>query len=274
MIHRYILFIVLLTIVLWIVHDNTALDVRTIPIASKNLPAEFDGFRIAQVSDLHNAEFGKGNQKLISVLEQTDADMIVITGDMVDSRRTDVAVARAFAEQAVQIAPVYYVSGNHEARIPEEYEKLKQELTDAGVIVLEDSSVNVSVKEKTISLVGISEPTFDKERSVKEQLLQAVPDDENYKILLAHRPEYINEYAGKVDLVFSGHAHGGQFIIPFVGGLVAPGQGLFPKYYDGLYEDGGTSMIVSRGIGNSIFPFRINNRPVIVVAELMTLSDE
>lgn len=112
------------------------------------------------------------------------------------------------------------------------------------------------------------------EQNIAHQLMSTIPENDNYKVLLAHRPEYFEVYADKVDLVLSGHAHGGQFIIPFVGGLVAPGQGLLPKYYDGLYEYGTTSMIVSRGIGNSIFPFRINNRPVIVVAELMTLSDE
>lgn len=284
LINKYTYFIILSTVIvfliIWIAYSNTVLEINTINIESKHLPTEFNGFRIAQISDLHNAEFGNNNSKLISMLKQVDADIIVITGDVIDSRRTDVDIAILFAEQAVEIAPTYYVNGNHEARIPGKYEKMKQGFVEAGVIVLENSSVDFMVGEETISLVGISDPTFNKESvegtmesAVINQLLEAVPDNENYKILLAHRPEYINEYVGKVDLVFSGHAHGGQFVIPFVGGLVAPGQGLFPKYYDGLYTHDTTSMIVSRGIGNSIFPFRINNRPEIVVAELTELIE-
>lgn len=279
MIHKYTFFITLLIgialLIMWMIYSNTALDINIIPIESQHLPAEFNGFRIVQISDLHNAEFGANNKKLIAMLRQADTDIIVITGDIIDSRRTDVDAALSFAKQVVAIAPTYYVNGNHEARILENYEKLKQGFAEAGVIVLENLSADVIVGDETISLVGISDPTFNRESvegsvesTVKNQLSEAVPDNENFKILLAHRPEYINEYAEKVDLVFSGHAHGGQFIIPLVGGLVAPGQGLFPKYYDGLYTHGRTKMIVSRGIGNSIFPFRINNRPEIVVAEL------
>lgn len=283
MISRYIfsiLLIMLVLLIIWIAYSNVALDINKINIESKHLPTEFDGFKIAQISDFHNTEFGSDNTKLISLLKQSEADIIIITGDFIDARRTDVNIALSLAEQIAEIAPTYYVNGNHEARILEEYEKLKQGFAKAGVMVLENSSMDVMVGEKAISLVGISDPTFSKksvsntmESIIVEQLLEAVPDNENYKILLTHRTEYINEYAGKVDLVFSGHAHGGQIIIPFVGGLFAPGQGLFPKYYDGLYVQGETSVIVSRGIGNSIFPFRINNRPEIVVAELTALNE-
>lgn len=271
-----ILLLILILLIIWIAYGNSALEINTIMIKSKRLPKEFDGFKIAQVSDLHNAEFGDDNEKLIAMLKQTQADVIVITGDIIDSRRTDVDVALAFAEEVAKIAPTYYVNGNHEARVPQEYEKLKQGMIDAGVVILENTSVDITSGDKAITLVGISDPTFNNESSgatakevVENRLQSAIPDNDNYKILLAHKPEHINEYAGKVDLVFSGHAHGGQFIIPFIGGLIAPGQGLFPEYYDGLYERGEAKMIVSRGIGNSIFPFRVNNPPEIVVAELI-----
>lgn len=111
------------------------------------------------------------------------------------------------------------------------------------------------------------------EQNIAHQLVNVILDNENYKVLLAHRPEYFDVYAGKVDLVLSGHAHGGQFRIPFIGGLVAPGQGFFPEYYEGSHIKENTEMIVSRGIGNSIIPFRINNKPEIIVAELTKIAD-
>ena len=110
-------------------------------------------------------------------------------------------------------------------------------------------------------------------QNVSHQLMSVVPDNDNYKILLAHKPHYFDAYANQVDLVLSGHAHGGQFKIPFIGGVVAPGQGFFPEYYTGSYIKENTEMIVSRGIGNSIIPFRINNKPEIIIAELTKIED-
>ena len=271
---------VLILLIIWIAYGNTDLETNKYNIKSENIPAEFDNFRIVQVSDLHNSEFGKNNEKLIEMLKKADADIIAITGDIIDSRRTNVDIALSFANEAVKIAPTYYVNGNHESRVPEEYEKLKQGLTDAGVTILENSSVDITIGDETITLIGINDPTFRMElvddtieQNIAHQLVNVIPDNDNYKVLLAHRPEYFDVYAGKVDLVLSGHAHGGQFIIPFVGGFVAPGQGLFPEYYTGSYIKENTEMIVSRGIGNSIIPFRVNNKPEIVVAELTKIAN-
>ena len=271
---------VLILLIIWIAYCNTDLETNKFNIKSENIPAEFDNFRIVQVSDLHNSEFGKNNEKLIEMLKKADADIIAITGDIIDSRRTNVDIALSFANEAVKIAPTYYVNGNHESRVPEEYEKLKQGLTDAGVTILENSSADITIGDETITLIGINDPTFrmelvddTMEQNIAHQLVSVIPDNENYKVLLAHRPEYFDVYAGKVDLVLSGHAHGGQFIIPFVGGFVAPGQGFFPEYYTGSYIKENTEMIVSRGVGNSIIPFRINNKPEIIVAELTKIAD-
>ncbi len=272
---------VLILLFIWIDYCNTDLEINKFNVKSEKIPVGFDNFRIAQVSDLHNFEFGENNEKLITMLKQADADIVVITGDIIDSRKTDVDIALSFAKEAVKIAPTYYVNGNHESRVPEEYKKLKKGLIEAGVTVLENDAADIFIGDETITLIGINDPTFrmelvddTMEQNIAHQLMSVIPENDNYKVLLAHRPEYFDVYSDKVDLVLSGHAHGGQFIIPFVGGLVAPGQGLLPQYYDGLYKDSTTSMIVSRGIGNSIFPFRINNKPEIVVAELMMLSDE
>lgn len=271
---------VLILLIIWIAYGNTDLEIYKYNVKSEDIPSEFDNFRIVQISDLHNAEFGENNEKLLLMLKQADADIIAITGDMIDSRNTDIDVAISFAQKAVNIAPVYYVNGNHESRVLGEYEKLKQGLTDAGVTILENSSADITIGDETISLIGINDPTFrmelvddTMEQNIAHQLVNAIPDNDNYKVLLAHRPEYFDVYAGKVDLVLSGHAHGGQFRIPFIGGLVAPGQGFFPEYYEGSHIKENTEMIVSRGIGNSIIPFRINNKPEIIVAELTKIAD-
>ena len=271
---------VLILLIIWIAYGNTDLEINKFNIKSENIPAEFDNFRIVQVSDLHNSEFGENNEKLITMLKKADADIIAITGDMIDSRNTNVDVALTFVKEAVKIAPTYYVNGNHESRVPEEYEKLQKGLVEAGVTILENSSADITIGDETITLIGINDPTFrmelvddTMEQNIAHQLASVILDNANYKVLLAHRPEYFDVYAGKVDLILSGHAHGGQFIIPFVGGFVAPGQGLFPEYYSGSYIKENTEMIVSRGIGNSIIPFRVNNKPELIVAELTKISD-
>ena len=271
---------VLILLIIWIAYGNTDLEIYKYNVKSEDIPSEFDNFKIVQISDLHNAEFGENNEKLLLMLKQADADIIAITGDMIDSRNTDIDVAISFAQKAVNIAPVYYVNGNHESRVLGEYEKLKQGLTDAGVNILENSSADITIGDEAITLIGINDPTFrmdivddTMEQNIAHQLVNVIPGNDNYKVLLAHRPEYFDVYAGNVDLVLSGHAHGGQFRIPFIGGLVAPGQGFFPEYYEGSHIKENTEMIVSRGIGNSIIPFRINNKPEIIVAELTKIAE-
>ncbi len=265
-----------IVLILWIAWGNTALMVSEFTVTNESLPEAFDGFRIAQVSDLHNAEFGENNQKLLQMLQDTEPDIIVLTGDLVDSQHTDIDVALDFAEKAVLIAPVYYVTGNHEAGISR-YDNLKNGLETTGVTVLEDKCVSLERNGAQIQLIGLSDPSFttaytiwgDAATTVKNALNDLM-GKEGYTILLSHRPELFEAYAEMgVDLVFSGHAHGGQYRLPFVGGLIAPGQGFFPEYDAGLYTDGQTTMVVSRGLGNSILPFRVNNRPEIVVVELL-----
>lgn len=271
---------VLLILVLWTVWGNTALMVNTTIVSSDQIPAEFSGYRIAQVSDLHNAEFGTGNIKLLQIISENTPDIIVITGDLVDMNHTNIDIALDFAKNAIQIAPVYYVNGNHEAGLSQ-YDKLKEGLEAVGVIVLEDEVIQLNHNGSTLTLIGLSDPNyairndvFDETPAMVSTKLSGLQENENgYTILLSHRPELFETYVScGMDLVFSGHAHGGQFRLPFIGGLVAPNQGLFPKYDAGLYTDGTTNMIVSRGIGNSIIPIRFNNRPEVVLVELRAES--
>ena len=267
--------IVLICLTIWTLWGNTALKIKEYEILSDRIPQSFDGFRIAQISDLHNAEFGEENWKLLKILSQTDPDIIVLTGDLIDSRRTDLNVALDFAWQAGKIARVYYVSGNHEARVPE-YEDLKNGLVKAGVVILENQKVRITREGESITLMGIDDPSFredylfgDSESVARLAIEDLQNESDGYTILLSHRPELFDTYVDSgVDLVFSGHAHGGQFRLPFVGGLVAPNQGVFPRYDAGRFDEENTTMIVSRGVGNSIIPIRFNNRPEIVVAQL------
>ena len=266
---------VLITLVVWIAWGNTALELNTYTISSSKLPQGFGGYRIAHVSDLHNAEMGKDNEKLLTMLREANPDMIAITGDLIDSRNTDIEVALQFIREAVKIAPCYYVTGNHEARV-NEYGELKAGMEAAGVTVLEDAKFEISIDGETIMLIGVNDPSYqtdylfgDTKTVMNTKLEELHTEQDRFTILLSHRPELFETYVDHdLDLVLSGHAHGGQFRLPFIGGLVAPNQGLFPEYDAGIYAEGNTNMLVSRGVGNSILPFRINNRPEVILIEL------
>ena len=266
---------VLLAVTLWVIWGNTALELNEYTIAAEELPEAFAGYRIAHISDFHNTQIGGNNEKLLEIIRNAKPDMIAITGDLIDSRKTDVSVALHFAEEAMKIAPCYYVTGNHEARVPE-CDNLKSGLTDLGVVVLEDERWEIEQSGERIALIGVDDPSFhtdylfgDAATVMRDKLKKLKSEEEIYTVLLSHRPELFEIYAESgIDLILSGHAHGGQVRLPFVGGLVAPNQGLFPEYDAGLFAKETTNMIVSRGIGSSIIPIRVNNRPEVIVIEL------
>ena len=275
---RLIVFTVCLAAVLgvavWIAWGNTALELNTYTVLAEELPEAFDGYRITHISDLHNAQIGDNNEKLLETIRKAEPDIIAITGDLIDSRNTNIEIALHFAEEAMKIAPCYYVTGNHEARIPE-YDDLKSGLTGLGIVVLEDERLEIQRLGEKIAVIGVNDPSFETNylfgdaAAVLRLKLQEYKNEDTYTVLLSHRPELLETYAQcGVDLVLSGHAHGGQVRIPFVGGLVAPNQGLFPKYDAGMFIKENTTMIVSRGIGNSIIPIRVNNRPEVILIEL------
>lgn len=278
--HSCILTIVLsllLLFVFWIIWGNTTIKATIFHIHDANLPKGFDGYRIAQISDLHNAKFGSNNAGLLYMLRQQHPDIIVMTGDLVDSNHTDMDTAISFAAHAAEIAPCYYVTGNHEAWLKEEYDVLEKDLRACGVTVLRNQTDSLHANGDTLHLIGIDDPDFtesgnglfDLTAGIIQAEIQNTAAPEGYKILLSHRPEVFETYVeNNINLAFSGHAHGGQFRLPFIGGLIAPNQGFLPKYDGGVYQEGNTTMVVSRGIGNSIIPVRFNNRPEIVIAVL------
>ena len=263
----FILILVICALAVWIVKGNGNVAITEYTIENEKIPESFSGFKILHISDLHNAELGEDNEKVTLLAKTTDCDIIVMTGDMIDSRNTKVDVAVDFAKEMINIAPVYYVTGNHEARVREDYEKFREELIEIGVTVLENETVKIERNGEKISLVGIHDTGFDFNTGADYLVKGAIDESDDYKVLLSHRPEYFEKYDG-VDLIFSGHAHGGQIRLPFIGGLFAPGQGIFPKFDGGCYEKEGKAMVVSRGLGNSLFPVRINNNPEIVVVTL------
>lgn len=252
---------------------NNSLTVSSYVCKNKKIPESFEGYRIVQLSDVHNKDF-KG--RLSERVRELSPDMIVITGDLIDSRRTDISVAEKLITEIMPIAPVYYITGNHESRI-ESYSELRAMLEKNGVEVLDGRTVEIEKNGNSITLTGIGDAYFfgsgmlsEREILFADKLRELAENrGDNFGILLSHRPELIDIYADcGFDIAFTGHAHGGQIRLPFVGGVLTPNQGFFPEYDAGEFRKNGLMMIVSRGLGNSLFPFRIGNRPDIVLCEL------
>ncbi len=261
-----IVLLIVITLLLFCNFQNKHLETTHYTYEAEQLGVDLDGYRIVQISDLHNAKFGKNNQKLVDRIRECAPDMIVLTGDLVDSNHTNVDRAVQFVDEIVKICPVYYVTGNHEYWLDTyEYEKLMDGLASAGVVILDNQVVEISRGDAKFRLVGLDD------KSLADGTLEALLSDEKeLTVVLAHEPQYLARYAGTgVDFVLSGHAHGGQFRLPFVGGIVAPDQGFLPEYTAGEYYMNGTEMIVSRGLGNSVIPVRLFNYPEIVCVELV-----
>lgn len=252
---------------------NNSLSISRYTLTNAKVPQNFNGYRIVQLSDVHNKDFGG---KLSEKVKKLSPDIIVITGDLIDSRRTDISVSEKLIAELKPIAPIYYITGNHESRISS-YPDLRNMLEKNGVEVLDGKTVQIEKDGELISLTGIDDAMFfgsgtlDEKKAVFRQKLKELAEnrDDGFGILLSHRPELIDIYAEcGFDLAFTGHAHGGQIRLPFVGGILTPNQGFFPEYDAGEFKKDGLTMIVSRGLGNSVFPFRIGNRPDIVLCEL------
>lgn len=265
----------LFILVVWTIWGNVTVGVTRYTVTSNRLPHSFDGYKIAVVSDLHNAQFGNNNSQLVEKIKKEHPDIIAITGDFVDSNRTDIKIAIQLVSQLTEIAPCYYVTGNHEAWIKEKYNELEKGLIAEDVVALHDNVIQLTKGSESIQIAGMDDPDFtDRYTYIQKSMVQTricnMSLSDEYCILLSHRPETFESYVSEeVDLVLSGHAHGGQFRVPFIGGIIAPDQGLFPKFDAGKYIKNNTIMIVSRGIGNSIIPVRFNNRPEIVIVELI-----
>ncbi|MDY6826515.1 MAG: metallophosphoesterase [Bacillota bacterium] len=262
-------------IFIFLIWQNNSIVITRADYCSEKIPSQFDNFVIVHISDLHNKEFGKNQVVLLDKVRNINPDIIVVTGDLIDRRKYDLPAAMNFITGAVEIAPVYFVSGNHEAWSGE-YPEIRKRLIDAGVIVADDAESEIVRGESSIKILGVSDPYFLTSGYLEgtnvadmAKVLEQWSGYEGFKILLSHRPELFDLYwENNMDLIFVGHAHGGQIRMPFIGGLFAPDQGFFPEYTCGSYSQGSSTMFISRGLGNSVIPVRIFNRPEVVVVVL------
>ena len=271
--------IVMVLVLGFLYYENNSVDISHYAVDNIEIPMEFDGVKILQISDLHSKSFGKDQKRLIEIIRSLKPDFIFLTGDFIDYRSNRIEPCTDLISGIKDVSPIYFVTGNHEES-SSVFLTFKQMLQDNGVIILDDETAILKRGEGEILISGISDrEVLSNSQSgtgikFKRTLNSLAIDKDHYHILLAHRPELIHYYSeANFDLVFSGHAHGGQVRLPFVGGLVAPGQGLFPEYTENVHVVGATSMVISRGLGNSIIPQRLFNHPEIVVVTLNSSDD-
>ena len=265
-----------------IYYQNKRIDVTRYDVYDEKLPQGFDGVRIVQISDLHNSSFGKHNVRLIGEIKAAEPDYIFITGDYIDARKVDFKATDFLSQNITEIAPVYFCTGNHERRHAYVLKKLEKSFRKHGVRSLRNSYVYLSRSDSRIRLIGSDDPAFLKRKldnEEKEELLYErlshLCSERDYNILLSHKLNYYRIYESSgADLVFSGHAHGGQFRFPSGIPLYTPDEGFFPRYAQGLHKIGNMILIVSRGLGQSIIPFRINNSPELVIVTLHSSTGE
>ncbi|MGM9972785.1 MAG: metallophosphoesterase [Clostridiaceae bacterium] len=272
--------------------QNNYLKVSTYEYSSTRLPKAMKGTRIVQLSDLHSKVFP--NNTLINTVKNLKPHLIVFTGDLIDSRNYEEVNSLNTMEQLCKIAPVYFSPGNHENRREEFTASLEPKLKKAGVRILRNDGQLFIRNGVAIKILGVDDPlkesqSYDEilidEGYIKGYIKEAQSrlvnnpaashsvgmSGQGFTLLLSHRPEHLKAYAeADMDLVFSGHTHGGQMRIPFANqGLFAPNQGVLPKYTEGRHVRGNTTLFISRGLGNSSFPFRVFNRPEIIAVDLV-----
>ena len=245
------------------------LEISRYEVASQKLPESFDGFKIVQLSDLHGAEFGEDGMGLVEKVKELEPDIIALTGDFVTDEG-DLAAVKKLAGRLTELCPVYFVSGNHEFGSGLAI-KVRNILERAGVKYLSNEYLTISRGEDEILLGGVEDPLAYADMLSPDELAQKMNDaaPDAFKILLGHRNYWMTEYPElPVDLIFCGHAHGGLIRIPGVGGLIGTDRRLFPDFDAGEYNNGRYTLIVSRGLGNSVPIPRVFNRPEIVCVEL------
>lgn len=253
---------------------NNRIEITKYTYETDSLSVSFNGFRIVQLTDLHNKIYAEQNEALLRDVRDLKPDIIVITGDTIDaSNHTDVSAALLFLQQIKDIAPIYLVHGNHEHYLPKDVlSAFEEKIREYGIHLLNNETVQIeSSTGQTFSLIGLDDLSL--QANILKTLTEEADDD--FQILLAHEPQYLDAYYAEtgVDIVFSGHTHGGQWRIPFTHqGVYAPDQGLFPKYTDGLYTVKDTTMYLCRGLGNSGFPLRLFDHPEIVCVTFQTVS--
>lgn len=277
-----VIFVLILIIATIIYFDNNVLQVSHYKVTSHKIPTSFNGFKILQISDLHSKSFGKDNYRLINKISSENPDIIVMTGDMINTKDTDFKVFINLAKQVSKSYDTYYIVGNHEQNLSgNKLKALIDNLNTIGITILDNKKVTITKGDDNINLYGLwinlkyykdANNEYTKDIYFKTEQIETILgsyDSKTYNILLTHNPLYFDTYSNwGADLTLAGHIHGGMIRIPFMSGLLSPEKGFFPKYDAGKYLVNGKDLIVNRGLGNGDFGIRIFNRPDISVITL------
>ncbi len=279
--------VIMIALVSWVYFENNTLKVTYYEVASNKVPTAFDGFKIIQLTDLQGKQYGNGSRSLVKKIKDENPDIIVFTGDMLDSSSKNGDVIVDLVESLINDYPIYYISGNHEQIIHlNENNKwidlYESKLREIGVIFVDNDTTYIEKEGRKIKLSGVkldllyySSDTVLEEHDydftaemIDEKIGQS--EYEYFNIMLAHTPRYFSSYSmWGADLILAGHMHGGMIRIPGVGGVFSPSNEYFPEFDYGVYQDdSGSTMIVSGGLGNSPKGFRLLNRPEIVSISL------
>lgn len=249
---------------------NCSLQTAETALVSPALPPAFDGLRIVELADLHGRVFGRGSRRLLAAVRRAEPDLICIDGDLFDEH-TDLAMLPPLLRGLCAIAPVYYVTGNHEWRVPGLRGILAQ-MRACGVTVLQDDWRVLRRGEDALVLAGTDDPCGPAERKTPAELIADIRADAGeaaFLLLLTHRNDQLPQWSALgVQAVLAGHCHGGVVRLPFVGGLFGTDRRLFPAWDAGLYRQGETVLYVSRGLGYTNVHFRLFNRPEVAVIVL------
>lgn len=249
---------------------NCSLQTTETALVSPALPPAFDGLRIVELADLHGRVFGRGSRRLLAAVRRAEPDLICIDGDLFDEH-TDLAMLPPLLRGLCAIAPVYYVTGNHEWRVPGLRGILAQ-MRACGVTVLQDDWRVLRRGEDALVLAGTDDPCGPAERKTPAELIadiRAEAGEAAFLLLLTHRNDQLPQWSALgVQAVLAGHCHGGVVRLPFVGGLFGTDRRLFPAWDAGLYRQGETVLYVSRGLGYTNVHFRLFNRPEVAVIVL------
>lgn len=273
------LIIFIIAIILFFYYENNIIKITKIKL-KKDIKGKV---KIVHISDLHSKVFGNNNKVLVKKILKLKPNLILVTGDLIDTSGVNIDDMLELLKTLTLKVPTYYILGNHENRLKNQNEFIKK-IKSSGIKLLVNEIETTNIKGNTFNILGLNENQGSYQNYIERrlgkysyknyrELFNELEEKKGFKIVLSHYPENFsligeasyNKY--KFDIMFSGHAHGGQFIIPFIGGLYAPGQGIFPKYFSGLYEEK-NSLIVSRGLGPSRFPLRLFNRPEIILLEV------
>lgn len=246
--------------------QNFTLQVEPVELFFESLPPQFDGLRVAELSDLHGRSFGKNNVRLLRTLQKARPDMICICGDLFDEK-TDLTMLEPLLTGLTDIAPVYYVTGNHEWQV-KNLREILQKMRAWGVTVLENEGGVLSRGGAEMVVAGVHDPCGPYDMKTPAALVRELRSarGNDFILMLSHRNDELAMWSQLgVQLVLSGHCHGGVVRLPFVGGVFGTRRELFPEYDAGVYRQDGTTLFVSRGLGYTNVHFRLFNRPHVPI---------